>query len=84
MHGSIMKFTTGSKPGSWRRLKAVVALGVIGLSLAGCVVYPSGGYGYAGGGGYYGGPAYYAPPVVVGYGWGGGWGGGGWGRSRWR
>jgi len=63
---------------SSRALGAMLALGLAGVSLAGCVYYPSGyGYGY--------GPAYapgyvYAPPVgvVVGGGWGGGWGRGGW------
>lgn len=60
-------------------LGLMAALALAGMSLSGCVVYPSGygyGYGYA--------PAYYAPPVygsvVVGGGW-GGWGGGG---GRWR
>jgi hypothetical protein len=61
-----------------RRLRAAAALGILAVTLAGCVVYPDQGYGY----GY--GPAYYAGPVVAptvvfrgGYGWGGGWG-------RWR
>lgn len=53
-------------------------LAVLGMSLAGCVYYPSS-YGYG-----YGQPAYVAAPpvVVVGGGWwGGGWGhGGGWRR----
>jgi len=64
---------------------ALVALALCSLSLAGCVVYPSGyGYGY-GGGGYYA-PAVIAPPiygsVIIGGGggWGHGWGGGGWRR----
>ncbi len=59
-----------------RRLRAAAALGVLAVSLAGCVVYPDGGYGYR--------PAYYATPVLAptvvvrgGWGWGGGWG-------RWR
>lgn len=36
---------------------------VLSGSLAGCVVYPAGGY--YGGPGYYAAPAYYAAPVVV-------------------
>jgi hypothetical protein len=58
------------------RLKAVVALGILAVSLAGCVVYPSGGY-YGGGGyAYAPPPAYYAPPVAFDFdfGRGGGWG----------
>jgi len=52
-----------------RALSRFAALILAGVSLAGCVYYPSGyGYGYA--------PGYVAaPPVVVGgWGWGGGWG----------
>jgi hypothetical protein len=69
-----------------RALGRVAALMLAGVSLAGCVVYPSG-YGYGYGGGY--GPqyAYAAPPVVVGGWWGGwgrGWGHGGWGHGGWR
>ncbi len=62
---------------SMKFLPRLVALGLAGLSLTGCVVYPHGGgyaYGYA--------PSYYepayvapAPVVVFGGGWGGGWGG---------
>jgi hypothetical protein len=53
---------------STRTIGMIAALGLAGLSLAGCVYYPSGyGYGYA--------PGYYAPApvygaVVVGGGWG--------------
>jgi hypothetical protein len=61
-----------------RRLRAAVVLGVLAVSLAGCVVYPDNGYGY--GPGYYAAPVV-APSVVIGGGW--GWGGG-WGRGRWR
>jgi hypothetical protein len=57
-----------------RRLRATAALGILAISLAGCVVYPSG-YG----GGYYAAPV--VAPVVVGGGWGWGWRGG-WGRWR--
>jgi len=57
------------------RLKAALALGALAVMLSGCVVYPSNGYGgYA----YAPAPAYYAPPVVLGFGFGGGWG------HRWR
>jgi hypothetical protein len=58
------------------RARALAALGVLAVSLAGCVVYPDGGYGYRSG--YYAAPVV-APTVVVrsGWGWGGGWG-------RWR
>ena len=67
-----------------------LTLTALGVSLAGCVVYPSGyaynSYGYGGGygGGYGYAPGYYAPPpvvgsVIIGGGWGRGWGGGGWG-----
>jgi hypothetical protein len=71
---------------SSRALGRIAALTIAGVSLTGCVVYPSGyGYGYAPG--YYS-PGYaYAPPVgvVVGGGWwGGGWGHGGWGHGGWR
>ena len=42
---------------SRRTLGLIAALGLAGLSLAGCVYYPSGyGYGYA--------PGYYAPAVA--------------------
>jgi hypothetical protein len=57
-----------------KRLKAAAALSLLGLTLAGCVVYPGGGYGY--GPGYYAGPVV-APVIVGGWGWGRGWG-------RWR
>ncbi len=66
---------------SSRTLGVITALGLAGMSLAGCVYYPSG---YA-----YGGPGYApgyvaAPPVnvvVAGGWWGGWWGhGGGWRR----
>jgi hypothetical protein len=84
MSGSMMKFMKASKPGLGNglggapvgkrsgRLKAVVMLVVVGLSLTGCVVYPAGGYGYGYGGGYYAAPAYYAPLVALNFGWGGG------------
>jgi hypothetical protein len=64
---------------SSRKIRLVAALALAGVSLAGCVYYPSGyGYGYAPG--YYS-PGYVAaPPVVIGGGW--GWWGGG--RGRWR
>jgi hypothetical protein len=54
-----------------RTLGLIAALGLAGLSLAGCVYYPSG-YGYAPG--YYS-PAYVAPAPVYGSVWigGGGW-----------
>ena len=59
---------------SSRGIGAVVALVLAGMSLTGCVYYPSGyGYGYGYGPGYYG-PAYVGPPVGVVI------GGGGWGR----
>jgi hypothetical protein len=57
-----------------RHLRAAAALGILAISLAGCVVYPDRGYG----GGYYAAPVV-VPTVVVGGGW--GWGGG-WGRWR--
>jgi hypothetical protein len=60
-------------------LGMVAALALAGMSLAGCVVYPSGyGYGYGGGygGGYYPAPAYYAPPVSFDFGF--------YGGHRWR
>jgi len=67
-----------AKRSGWlgRRLRAAVALGMLAAGLAGCVVYPDGGYGYRAG--YYAAPVV-APVVVVhgGWGWGGGWG-------RWR
>jgi hypothetical protein len=56
-----------------RALGLVAVLGLAGLSLAGCVYYPSG-YGYAPG--YYA-PAYVAPAPVFGGVWIGG-GGGHW------
>ncbi len=65
---------------SSRAIGTVAALALAGMSLAGCVYYPSGyGYGYVPS---YG-PAYVAaPPVAVavggGWGWGGGWGGRHW------
>jgi hypothetical protein len=66
---------------SSRAIGTIAALMIAGVSLAGCVYYPSGyGYGPAYSSGYYA-PAYaYAPPVnvVVGGGW------GGWGYHRWR
>jgi hypothetical protein len=57
-----------------RRLRAAVGLGILAVSLAGCVVYPDRGYGY--GGGYYAAPV--VAPVIVGGGWGWGW------HGRWR
>jgi hypothetical protein len=65
---------------SSRAIGTVAALVLTGMSLAGCVYYPSG-YGYGYGPSY--GPAYVAaPPVAVsvggGWGWGGGWGGHHW------
>ena len=57
------------------RVKAVLAIATVGLTLSGCVVYPSNGY--------YAAPAVYAPTVAVGVGYGWGWGGG-WGRGGWR
>jgi len=61
-----MKFST-------RTIGMIAALGLAGLSLAGCVYYPSGyGYGYAPG--YYA-PAYVAPAPVYGGVVIGGWGG---------
>jgi hypothetical protein len=60
------------------RAKALLALGLLSVSLAGCVVYPDRGYGP----GYYApAPVVVAPPIVVGGGWGWGWHGG-WGRWR--
>jgi len=56
-----------------RRLGLVAVLGLAGLSLAGCVYYPSSGYAYAPG--YYAAPAYVAPAPVYGSVWIGGWGG---------
>ena len=55
-----------------RPLKTLVILGVMAASLAGCVVYPQGGYGrgYA----YAPAPVYAAPPLVFGFGYGQGWG----------
>ncbi|HQT63424.1 MAG: hypothetical protein B7Z75_10885 [Acidocella sp. 20-57-95] len=51
------------------RAKAWLAMGILAVTLAGCVVYPNGGYG----GAYYApAPTYYAPPVVFGFGFGGG------------
>ncbi len=62
--------TVRSMKPSPRTLSRFAVLLLAGVSLAGCVYYPSGyGYGYA--------PAYVAPaPAVVvgGWGWGGGWG----------
>jgi hypothetical protein len=56
------------------RLPAVLALGVLAVSLAGCVVYPNNGY-YGGGYAYAPPPpAYYAPPVAFDFDFGGGWG----------
>lgn len=47
-----------------RAISMVAALSFIGLSLSGCVVYPSGGYGYSSGyGSSYYEPAYVPPPV---------------------
>jgi hypothetical protein len=67
---------------SSRAIGTVAALVLTGISLAGCVYYPSG-YGYGYGPSYYG-PAYVAaPPVAVSVGGGWGWGGG-WGGHRWR
>ncbi|HQT46867.1 MAG: hypothetical protein B7X08_05505 [Acidocella sp. 20-63-7] len=54
-----------------RVLGTVLALGLAGGGLAGCVYYPSG-YAYAPG--YYSAPTYVAPPpVVIGGWWGWGW-----------
>jgi hypothetical protein len=56
-------------------LKAALVIGVMALSLAGCVVYPGGGYN--GGYGYGYAPGYYAPPPVsFNFGYYGGYGGG--------
>ncbi|OYV33910.1 MAG: hypothetical protein B7Z81_10765 [Acidocella sp. 20-61-6] len=56
-----------------RPLKTLAALGLVATSLAGCVVYPSAGYGR--GYTYAPAPVYVAPPpVVFGFGYGGGWG----------
>jgi hypothetical protein len=56
------------------RLGLIAVLGLAGLSLAGCVYYPSG---YAYTPGYYAAPAYVAPAPVYGGVWIGGWGHGG-------
>jgi hypothetical protein len=56
-----------------RALRLIAVLGLAGVSLAGCVYYPSG---YAYGPGYYA-PAYVAPAPVYGGVWFGGWHGGG-------
>ncbi len=61
-----------------------IALAFLALALASCVVYPNNGYYASGyGGGYYApAPVYVAPPpVVFGFGYGGGWGGR---RGYWR
>lgn len=55
---------------SKRTLSLIAALGLAGLSLAGCVYYPSG-YGYGYSPGYYA-PAYVAPAPVYGSIWIGG------------
>jgi hypothetical protein len=57
-----------------RTLGLIAVFGLAGLSLAGCVYYPSG-YAYAPG--YYA-PAYVAPAPVYGSVWFGGWGGRHW------
>ena len=63
---------------SARAMARIAAVALAGVSLAGCVYYPSGyGYGYAPG--YYAEPAYVAPTVVVGGWW--GWGGHGHGHD---
>jgi uncharacterized membrane protein len=59
-----------------RHLKTALVLGMLSLTLAGCVVYPGGGYRYGYAPGYYAAPVV-APVIVGGWGWGGGWG-------RWR
>jgi hypothetical protein len=51
------------------RIRALVTLGILAASLAGCVVYPNNGYAYGYGPGYYAAPLV-APTVVVGGGWG--------------
>lgn len=75
MRNSLMKNRTGHRPKLFGRLRAAAVLGILGLSLAGCVVYPGGGY-YGGGYGYGYAPApvYYGPPVAFDFGFGGGWG----------
>jgi hypothetical protein len=52
--------------------KTAMVVGVMALSLAGCVVYPGGGYG----GGYGYAPYYAPPPVSFNFGYYGGYGGG--------
>ncbi|HQT38687.1 MAG TPA: hypothetical protein PK231_04620 [Acidocella sp.] len=70
---SNMNLTSETKSRVLRPVKALAVLGLMAATLAGCVVYPSGGYerGYA----YAPAPVYVAPPpVVFGFGYGGGWG----------
>jgi hypothetical protein len=56
------------------RWQSALALGVLAVSLAGCVVYPNNGY-YGGGYAYAPPPpVYYAPPVAFDFAFGGGWG----------
>ncbi|MFC0387354.1 hypothetical protein [Muricoccus vinaceus] len=58
----------------------VLAVLVAGASLAGCVAYPAGPYGYGHGGGY---RSYaYSAPAHGGRGYGGGYGGGGYGGGH--
>ncbi len=74
-----MNLSSETKTRVMRPLKMVAVLGVMVASLAGCVVYPNGGYG--GGYAYAPAPVYVAPaPVVVGFGFGGGY----WGHRGWR
>jgi len=70
MHVLAMKFR--------KMITTVTALGLVGASLAGCVVYPNGGYGYGYAAPVYAAPVYVAPPpIIIGggfyHGWGGGW-----------
>lgn len=78
MRDSILKVQKNSRPKFLAKARAAVVLGALGLSLAGCVVYPDGGGYYGGGYGYAPAPVYYGPPVAFDFGFGGGWG------HRWR